>query len=978
MKKSILILMAAALFSTLAAAELTIAAGKKSDYQIVVPESCGNKTLDKYITLGGQVIRTALKKAAGVELPLVTESKMIPGKPAIFVGNTKAAAKLGLSSKNFDRWEHAIVVKGKDIYCYGKDAGNPYKKSNMFASLKYPDYFIHYTNGSLKAACTFAEKFLNTRFVIPSRNNYGEHEGVRTLPLAKVTVPEKFSYRKKARFAQMSDMGGLLFSVANNFYFAPGEAYHVHYHVTAIPQDKYFKTNPEYFALINGKRFYHARTPIYEPRPQYCLSNKNVQELIYKNALERADLGYKVVEFGQTDGFIPCQCEPCKKMYNTSDWGEKIWRLHAEMAARLEKDRPGVTPAIACYGITHMIPKTFNKFPSKKMIIDVAPATKELLEGWKKFNITGMAAWTYYFGPYLASRYAPSADFDYLQNELKWMATTPVTYLYNCGINFSPALNGPWVYAYGKFCGDPGVNWRKMLKEYCLFAYGAKAAPYMEKFFLLLNERSRLFPNKKNEDFNNFQMKRLTADVLWEKRYPENIIVQLEKLFAQAEKVWIASDFTKRLKNEFTYLVLTARVNNASKALQQTASKANRHALADAIDKREAFFKGLEYKNGLIWHIFSFPRIANMRAGGSMGGLFQGAFNSDPAALRRDVNSAELVKVRDFADPLWAKIPAHKVTPIKPVYPAIAANFKAAYTDNALLLVCTAPLDKLPENTVLPRDSKKLWQDAVWEIFLTSGAGTRQLVFSAAKNSAFDNDINPYGRSFERWNGSWSHKDTVKDGVWRSEVTLPFRGVMAVVPRQGETWQMQVAFSTPGARNLYAWNMPLTGGFSDVTGFGDITFGKRKSEQKFDISNFKDRKIWYPSSPKIKVEYIKSNGKDAICFSYKALTWGALRNGVRIDLKSDEEALFTVTLRGKGKGSLGAGWSNAAGKFVMNGGGGLNFLLSDKPQTLTSVITLLPQIAQKGGKRFYNSIFLNSPGGEIIVEKAELRVRKKK
>ena len=201
---------------------------------------------------------------------------------------------------------------------------------------------------------------------------------------------------------------------------------------------------------------------------------------------------------------------------------------------------------------------------------------------------------------------------------------------------------------------------------------------------------------------------------------------------------------------------------------------------------------------------------------------------------------------------------------------------------------------------------------------------------------------------------------------------------MAVVPRQGETWQMQVAFSTPGARNLYAWNMPLTGGFSDVTGFGDITFGKRKSEQKFDISNFKDRKIWYPSSPKIKVEYIKSNGKDAICFSYKALTWGALRNGVRIDLKSDEEALFTVTLRGKGKGSLGAGWSNAAGKFVMNGGGGLHFILSDKPQTLTSVITLPPQIAQKGGKRFYNSIFLNSPGGKIIVEKAELTLRKKK
>ncbi len=977
MKKNLLLLLLAGVGFSLAAADLTIAAGKKSDYQIVVPESCGNKTLDQYVTLGGKVIRTALKKAAGVELPLVTESKMIPGKPAIFVGNTKAAAKLGLSSANFDRWEHAIAVKGKDIYCYGKDAGNPYKKSTMFPALKYPDYFVHYTNGSLKAACTFAQKFLNTRFVIPGRNNYGEHDGVRTLPVAKVTVPEKFSYRKKARFVQMSDMGGILYSIANNFYFAPGEAYSVHYHCTAIPQDKYFKTNPEYFALINGKRFYHARTPIYEPRPQYCLSNKEVQELIYKNALERADLGYKVVEFGQTDGFIPCQCEPCKKLYNTSDWGEKVWRLHIDMAARLEKDRPGVTPAIACYGVTHMIPKTIKKFPTKRMIIDVAPATKELLEGWKKFNVTGMAAWTYYFGPYLASSYAPSADFDYLQKELKWMRTTPVTYLYNCGIGYSPALNGPWVYAYGQFCGDPDTDWKKMLKEYCLFAYGAKAAPEMEKFFLLLNERSRLFPNKKNEDFNNFQLKRLTADVLWEKRYPENIIAQLEKYFAQAEKVWIASDFTKRLKNEFTYLVLTARVNNASKALQQITSKANRFALADAIEKREAFFKGLERKNGLIWNIFSFPRIANLRAGGSMGGLFQGAFNSDPAILRRDINNAELVKVKDFADPLWAKIAPQKVNPIKPLYPATTATFKAAYTGNALLLVCTAPLAKVPDNTLLPRDSKKLWQDAVWEIFLTSGKGSRQMVFSARKNSAFDTDINPYGKGNERWNGSWSHKDTVKDGIWRSEVTIPFTGVMGQVPRQGEVWQMQIAFSTPGAQQLYAWNMPLSGSFSDVSGFGDITFGKRPALQKFDLSNFKDKKTWLPSSSQVKLTHLSSNGKDALKFSYDKGTWGALRCFKYLDLQPGEEAVFTVTLRGRGKGSLGAGWSNAAGKFVVNGGGGKYFDLTDKPQTVTSVISPLPEILQKGGKRCYNSIFLNPPGGEIIVEKAELIIRKK-
>ena len=978
MKKSILFLLFAGVALALHGADLTIAAGKNSNYQIVVPESCGNTTLDKYVALGGQVIQTAIRKATGAQLPLVTESKKLPGKPAIYVGNTKAAAKAGFSSKNFDRWEHVIAVKGKDIYCYGMDEGNPYKKSDMFPALKYPDYFVHYTNGSLKAACTFAEKFINTRFVIPSRNNYGEHDGIRTRPLAKVTVPEKYNYRHKIRFVQMSDMGGILFSIANNFYFAPGESYSVHYHVKAIPQDKYFKTNPEYFALLNGKRFYHKGDAIYTPRPQYCLSNPEVRELIYKNALERADIGYKVVEFGQTDGFLGCQCEPCKKMYNTSNWGEKIWNLHAEMAARLEKDRPGVIPAISCYGPTHMVPKTFKKFPSKKMIIDVAPATRELIEEWKKFNVTGMAAWTYYFGSYLASSYAPSADFDYLRNELKWMRTTPVTYLYNCGISFSPALNGPWLYAYGKFCGDPDADWRKMLKDYCLFAYGDKAAPYMEKFFLLLNERSKLHPNRKNEDFNNFGIKRLTADVLWERRYTPAVVAQLESYIASAEKVWIKSEFTDRLKKEFAYLVYTAKVNNASKAVDKDNSQAKRNALADAIEKRDAFLKSLEIKNGSVWNCFSHPRMSNLRAGGSMGGLFQGAFNSDPALLRKEIKSIELVKVKDFKDPAWAKLPAHKLSPIKTGFPETTATFKIAYTNDSLLLLCTAPLENAPDNTPLPRDSKRLWQDAVWEIFATSGVGTPQMVFSARKNSAFDSWISPYGQADERWRANFTHKDTVQNGIWRSEVTLPFKGFMGKIPAQGDVWQLQVAFSTPGARELYSWNPPLSGSFKDVRGFGDIRFGKRSAQRKIDVSDMKNRRIWTASSPKIKKEIVKINGKDAIKISYKNQPWGAVRCLPALDLQMDEEAVFTATVRGKGKGALGCAWVNAAGRFAVNGNKSVPFILSDKPQTLTHIHRLTPAAMQKGGKRCYHNIFLDSPGGELIVENAELMIRKVK
>ena len=979
MKITLFIMAAAICAAAASGAELTVADKGKSDYQIVVPDPGTDKTLDKYVTLGGEVIKTALKKAAGVDVPLVTESKKLPGKPAIYVGNVKALAKAGLSSKNFELWEHAVAVKGKDIFCYGKDLGNPFKKSNLFPALRYPDYFIHYAPGSLKSACTFTEKFLNTRFVIPKHNAYGQHDGIRTRPQKRIAVPEKFSWHRKARFRQMCDMGGILYSLANDFYFGHGEGYSVHYHISAIPQDKYFKTHPEYFALIDGKRFYHAATAIYCARPQYCLSNPEVQELIYKNALLRADLGYKVVEFGQTDGFIGCQCEPCKKMYNTSDWGEKIWRLHADMAARLGKDRPGVIPAIACYGPTHKVPATFKKFPSKNMIIDVAPATPRLLEEWKKFNITGMAAWTYYFGSYKASSYAPSADFAFLKNELKWMRTTPVTYLYNCGIRVAPALNGPWVYAYGKFGNDPDLSAEQLLRDYCLFVYGEKAAPAMEKFFRLLDDRSRLVPVNGEVDFNDFGKKWQMADEVWYKRYTPAVLAELKKYFAQAEKVWIKSDHTRKLKLEFAYLCLTADVNNASQNLRHSNSRANRLALADAIEKREAFLNSLTVKNGRVQDAFAYTHMNNLRAGGSMGGLFGGAFNSDPQILRQDRKSLELVKVAGFADPAWAKIPAQKLIPLKKTFPATDANFKAAFTDKALLLVCDAPLPQAPATPAPPRDSTALWKDAVWEIFVANGINRCQLVFSAAPGSAFDSSISANNKANVKWRGDWSHRDTVRDGRWRSEVTIPLKGTVGTVPGQGGVLQMQAAFSTPGAQRLYAWNLPLSGSFSDITGFGDIRFGARPAGVRtIDINgDFASKKFWRTSSPKVKMAYIRQNGKNAVKFGYEKLSWGALRCGVLTALDGDEEAVFTVTLRGRGKGSLGVGWQNMAGRFVINGIGGVRFVLSDKPQTVTYVIRLHPEEMQKGAKIFYNNIFISAPGGEAVVEKAELKVRKR-
>ena len=61
-----LLLLLAVLSAVSVTAELVVADKSSSPYQIVVPESSGNKRLDHFVTLGGNVLRTALRKSAGV------------------------------------------------------------------------------------------------------------------------------------------------------------------------------------------------------------------------------------------------------------------------------------------------------------------------------------------------------------------------------------------------------------------------------------------------------------------------------------------------------------------------------------------------------------------------------------------------------------------------------------------------------------------------------------------------------------------------------------------------------------------------------------------------------------------------------------------------------------------------------------------------------------------------------------------------
>jgi hypothetical protein len=80
-----------------------------------------------------------------------------------------------------------------------------------------------------------------------------------------------------------------------------------HNYSNLVPAKQYFKTNPEYFALVDGKRIENG---------QLCLGNPQVQELVAQKVLEFSDKRkrFETVSIEPDDHSRWCQCELCTAM----------------------------------------------------------------------------------------------------------------------------------------------------------------------------------------------------------------------------------------------------------------------------------------------------------------------------------------------------------------------------------------------------------------------------------------------------------------------------------------------------------------------------------------------------------------------------------------------------------------------------------------------------------------------------------------
>ncbi|OGV56836.1 MAG: hypothetical protein A2017_21700 [Lentisphaerae bacterium GWF2_44_16] len=688
-----------------AANQLIMVSDGKSDYQIVIPDKGKIPWMDGFLEKSAKLMQSSIAEAGNAVLPIAEESKRAPGKPCIYIGSTEKTKKTGINTDKMREWEYVLKTDGKDIFIFGKDiAGAKAKKD---ASGGYTQYEL----GTLKAVTAFLENYAGTRFIMPGPN------GISVEKKAVIEVPEKLKLNEKPffRYCIGRASNDIFYDIANNFYpTVQYGSYGGHSHPVAIAQDKYFKTHPEYFALIKGKRYTHDR------RPQYCLSNPEVQELIYKELLRKLDEGYNYAQLAQSDGFRACECEECKKFYGVDDFGEKLWIMHKKMAERLLKDRPGKKAMIISYGPTSNPPATFKDFP-ENVSIELCNYSPENIEKWRNCTVPGgFTVYIYNWGFYKTEGFTPKRTPEFCKEQIELFRKNNIWGIYRCGFGELYGLEGPVYYTYGKLLENSGRKPSDLSSEYCESAF-RDSAPSMKAFFNLLHERLKIeLENADKTDWNDNRLLDGKIPDMHENvkvlllRYPSDVVNKLELCLREAEKTAKDKKEISRLKlvrTEFDYLKKTALIAELFDNYRKSPSKELFEKLANAIEARNKFISDLP-KTGKEeniaprdgFNLFCYSPAQTLMTGGRLRCELKTPYNWD-VALYKKLNftpgSQEMkvpktdtpVKIDGMADDsIWGKAnPEHLLHIFMDKDIEVPeTSVKASYDDKALYVLFRA------------------------------------------------------------------------------------------------------------------------------------------------------------------------------------------------------------------------------------------------------------------------------------------------
>ena len=873
------------------AADLVIAEKGNSIYQIVIPDKSNDEIVDHWLMATAKLMQAAFEKN-GFKIEVVNEGSKAQGKPGIYLGATDFAKKNGIKVEQHDDWTYYVKAVGKDLIVAGNDRKDPV---NTIRGKNTPLALL----GTVKGACDFLHAYAGVRFLFlnmdqsmyaargKGRGAFNEDGSLKIdtrsiafTPVERIAVPDRLDLKKTPMMRANYDSSHETFhNIALNF-FPLLSAVHgsevVWY--KAVPPAEYAKSHPEYFSLTkDGRRACELKLG-FDDYMQYCVANKGVQDLVYREAEKLIANGEKTITISTMDGFRLCQCncEQCNRLFGAKaeSWEQihargqsgKLWQAYFNITERIREKYPDVRIVLLNYQDTPVSAEVIKKFP-ENVIVKIQFASQfdfDKLKGVEfPAGICGFEETFTGFGQ--AGPYLPERTPEHMAEVVKAMARNNVKWSMRDGaIGYVRGMQAPAYYVYGRMMDDPTADWKTIYNEFCMAAFG-NAAPQMTRFFDLLHMQIAIYSDFFGVFMPAWSRKYSRSayhDSKWHvmSMYPPEYCADADSLLSSAEKVANDPDVKARLhliRIEFDYIRKLSRIFFLQNAWIMNSSQANLDPLLDAIDDWHADLERLaggtgrsSFKPLSDWpemhpfngHFYSHAALGNE---GYQQQWNRTCLNWDTKAIRAgiltDKHQLKVAAVETapaIDSKAWDNVPESLFKDRGGLpFVNVRTSMKILRDKDNLYIRIEGLYPSIhPEDMYKkPADENIFTQEYVELGIVPPNSDGRiyRLAANPLEDSHYDSVFTPDKRNRMtedvKWNGKWvlTVRTSLEKGpwslparVWRARFRIPFADFGAKTPLAGEAWGFNVARNRIGQYMLWSDGRGVT----DTKALGTLIF----------------------------------------------------------------------------------------------------------------------------------------------------------
>lgn len=361
-------------------------------------------------------------------------------------------------------------------------------------SIEFPDErtIIISGNSSLSVkfgVYDFLERYLGVRWLFPGR--LGEH-----LPFNEtVDIPAKNVYEIPEFFSrQLSGLSSeeeITWANRNRMHMSIIKFHHnLH---TVLPPEKFSFSNPEFYPVINGKRFIPGQGARSKWQP--CFSNKGSVQEVAKviNDYFLHNPGSISFSLGVNDGGGFCECSTCKNLIGKKvnflgnpDHSELYYYWINSIVEEVLKVYPDKWFGCLAYSSVAS-PPSFPLHPRiipfltsdrlKWLDINMESKEKMINERWK--NKAAVLGWyDYIYGKHYI---LPRIYFHKMSDYLNYASNHNVKFIYSEA--YPNWGEGPKLYLALRLQWNPGIDVDSALNDWYVAAVGEDAAKYLSNYF---------------------------------------------------------------------------------------------------------------------------------------------------------------------------------------------------------------------------------------------------------------------------------------------------------------------------------------------------------------------------------------------------------------------------------------------------------------------------------------------------------------